>query len=84
MENVKGMLSAAVRHRPLNKRGAEFAPLGRDEEFGSALKVICDELAELNYYVIFGVVNCADYGVPQKRQRVVFIGSRDGEETIIE
>jgi DNA (cytosine-5)-methyltransferase 1 len=83
MENVKGMLSAAVRHRPLNQREPAFAPLSKDELFGSALKVICDELAELNYYVIFAVVNCADYGVPQKRQRVIFIGSRDGEDLII-
>jgi DNA (cytosine-5)-methyltransferase 1 len=83
MENVRGMLSAAVRHRPLNKRGPGYAPLAKDEEFGSALKLICDELAELNYYVIFGLVNCADYGVPQKRLRVIFIGSRDGEDILI-
>lgn len=79
MENVKGMLSAAIRHRPLDERGPGFPPLAPDEEFGSALKVICRELAKLNYYVIFGLLNCADYGVPQTRYRVVFIGSRDGE-----
>lgn len=83
MENVKGMLSAAVRHRPLDQRGPGFPPLVPDEELGSALKVIRAELAELGYYVIFGVVNCADYGVPQKRLRVVFIGSRLGEDIII-
>jgi len=83
MENVKGMLSAAVRHRPLNQRGPGFPPLEKDELYGSALKVICDELAQLNYYVIFGLVNCADYGVPQKRHRVIFIGSRDGEDIVI-
>ena len=83
MENVKGMLSAAVRHRPLNEREADFPPLTKDELYGSALKVICDELAELRYYIIFALVNCADYGVPQKRHRVVFIGSRDGEEIFI-
>jgi len=83
MENVKGMLSAAIRHRPLDQRGPGFPPLARHEEFGSALKVILRELAELNYYVIFGLVNCADYGVPQKRQRVVFIGSRDGEDIVL-
>lgn len=79
MENVKGVLSAAVRHRPLNERGPGWPPLSLEEEFGSALNVICDELAELNYHVIFSLLNCADYGVPQKRFRVVFIGSRDGE-----
>lgn len=83
MENVKGMLSAAVRHRPLNEREPGFPPLAKDEVYGSALKVICDELSELNYYIIFALVNCADYGVPQKRHRVIFIGSRDGEEIII-
>jgi DNA (cytosine-5)-methyltransferase 1 len=79
MENVTGILSAAVRHRPLNKRGPGWPPLSRDEELGSALRVIRRELADLGYYVIFSLVNCADYGVPQKRYRVVFIGSRDGE-----
>ena len=79
MENVKGILSAAVRHRPLNRRGSGWPPLSRDEELGSALRVIRRELADLGYCVIFGLLNCADYGVPQKRYRVVFIGSRDGE-----
>lgn len=79
MENVKGILSAAIRHRTLNKRGPGWPALSPDEEFGSALRVIRDELAELNYHVVFGLFNCADYGVPQKRHRVVFIGSRDGE-----
>lgn len=79
MENVKGILSAAVRHRPLNKRGPGWPALSRKEELGSALRVIRRELADLGYYVTFGLLNCADYGVPQKRYRVVFIGSRDGE-----
>lgn len=79
MENVKGILSAAVLHRPLNKRGPGWPALSRNEELGSALRVIRRELADLGYYVIFGLLNCADYGVPQKRYRVVFIGSRDGE-----
>jgi DNA (cytosine-5)-methyltransferase 1 len=83
MENVKGMLSAAVRHRPLNQRESGFPPLAKDEVFGSALEVICAELGALNYYIIFALVNCADYGVPQKRYRVLFIGSRDGEEIVI-
>jgi DNA (cytosine-5)-methyltransferase 1 len=83
MENVKGMLSAAIQHRPLDERGPGFPPLTAGEELGSALRVICDELASLNYHVIFGLVNCADYGVPQKRHRVLFIGSRDGEDVVL-
>lgn len=80
MENVKGILSAAVRHRHLNDRGPGNKPLSQDEQLGSALKVILKELADLDYYVVFGLVNAADYGVPQKRWRVIFIGSRDGED----
>jgi DNA (cytosine-5)-methyltransferase 1 len=83
MENVKGMLSAAVKHRPLDERGPGFAALSPEEELGSAFRIIRNELADLNYYVGFGLVNCADYGVPQKRLRVVFIGSRDGEDIVM-
>ncbi len=80
MENVKGILSAAIKHRPLNKRGPGFPPLSREEKLGSALDLILEELTKLNYYVVFGLLNAADYGVPQKRWRVFFVGSRDGEE----
>ncbi|SRR6266481_888129 len=80
MENVKGLLSAAVKHRPLNERGAGFPPLTKKEQLGSALDLIRTELINLNYHVMFEVLNAADFGVPQKRLRVIFIGSRDGED----
>jgi DNA (cytosine-5)-methyltransferase 1 len=83
MENVPGILSAAVKHRPLNRRGPGFPPLERDELFGSALNRLIKEFESLGYYIIFGLMNAADYGVPQKRHRVVFIGSRDGEPIFI-
>jgi len=79
MENVKGMLSAAVSHRPLDQRGPGHPPLREEEELGSAFRLICEELREIGYYVRFRLINCADYGVPQVRHRVIFIGSRDGE-----
>jgi len=78
MENVRGMLSAAVRHRPLNQRGPGFPPLKKDEELGSAFKHIVEELSTLNYYTVFDLLNAADYGVPQRRERIFFIGGRDG------
>lgn len=79
MENVRGVLSAAIRHRPLNRRGPGFPPLSPGEELGSALKVILRELGSLGYHVLFDLVNSADFGVAQARERVLFIGSRDGE-----
>lgn len=79
MENVRGVLSAAARHRPLNKRGPGYPALKRDEELGSAFALILNELRELKYHTVFDLVNAADYGTPQARERVLFIGSRDGE-----
>ena len=78
MENVRGLLSAAVRHRPLKRRGPGHPPLGEDELLGSAFRVVANTLRTLGYYCVFDVLNAADYGVPQTRQRLVIIGSRDG------
>ncbi|MDH6088181.1 DNA cytosine methyltransferase [Umezakia ovalisporum] len=79
MENVKGLLSASLRHRPINQRGKNYPPLEADEMAGAALTVVLAEMKELGYNVVYNLLEAADYGVPQNRQRVVFIGSRDGE-----
>lgn len=78
MENVKGILSAAIKHRPLKERGPNFPPLSWEEQLGSAFTVIAQELSILGGRVTFDLLNSADYGVPQKRERVIFIGSLGG------
>jgi DNA (cytosine-5)-methyltransferase 1 len=83
MENVKGILSAAIRHRPLKERGPGYPPLEPDEELGSGFIEILKELHTIGYYTIFDLLNTANYGVPQIRERVLFIGSRDGESVSI-
>jgi DNA (cytosine-5)-methyltransferase 1 len=80
MENVRGLISAAVRHRPLKERGPGFPPLIDDEELGSAFKAVTSALKNVGYYSVFDVLNAADYGVPQTRHRLVIIGSRDGQK----
>jgi DNA (cytosine-5)-methyltransferase 1 len=80
MENVRGLLSAAVRHRPLKERGPGYPPLADDEQLGSAFAVVAKTLKKLGYYCVFDVLNAADFGVPQTRQRLVIIGSRDGRK----
>lgn len=79
MENVKGVLSAAIKHRSLKDRGPGCPPLKKDEELGSAFRLILKELRTTGYHIAFDVLNAADYGVPQTRERIIFIGSRDGE-----
>jgi DNA (cytosine-5)-methyltransferase 1 len=79
MENVRGLLSAAVRHRPLNRRGPGHPRLSSDEELGSALRVVVTDLKSLGYHIRFDLLNAAAFGVPQIRHRLVFLGTRDGE-----
>jgi len=40
-------------------------------------------LEENGYFVSFQVVNCADYGVPQRRNRLVLLASKAGEICMI-
>ncbi|HEX5911792.1 MAG TPA: DNA cytosine methyltransferase, partial [Rubrobacter sp.] len=79
MENVRGILSAPIKHRPLTERGENFPPLEPEEQQGSAFRVILDELEGLGYQLTYGLVDAADYGVPQNRLRVIVLGSRDKE-----
>lgn len=72
IENVDGMLSAALRHRPLLERGRGWAGSAPFEERkGSFLRWFLDELTSRGYAVAWGVVEAADYGVPQRRQRAI-------------
>ncbi|MDD3772872.1 MAG: DNA (cytosine-5-)-methyltransferase [Weeksellaceae bacterium] len=41
---------------------------------GKTLKVILQTLKELGYHVQYSVLNALDFGLPQKRERVVIVG----------
>ncbi|MCL1937295.1 MAG: DNA (cytosine-5-)-methyltransferase [Candidatus Azobacteroides sp.] len=43
---------------------------------GQTLKVILSTLKELGYHVQYAVLNALDYGLPQKRERVIIVGHR--------
>lgn len=41
---------------------------------GKTFKVILEKLRDLDYYVHYKVLNGLDFGVPQKRERIVIVG----------
>jgi DNA (cytosine-5)-methyltransferase 1 len=80
IENVRGLLSAPVKHRPHSQRGAGFPPLTVEEEKGGVLFSVLQKLRSHGYGVSFNLYNSANFGTPQKRERVVIVCSRDGRK----
>ena len=80
MENVRGLLSAALKHRPIADRPNKGGyPLGRDEEPGSVVRLFADDLQKFSggyYHMDCFEVNAVNYGAPQLRERVLFVGNR--------
>lgn len=80
IENVRGLLSAPLKHRPHAQRGNDFPNLESDEQAGGALAYIIKYLESKGYGVSFNLYNSANYGSPQIRERVIIIASKDGEK----
>ncbi len=80
LENVRGLLSAALKHRPLNQRGGSNPPLTEEEMPGGALKFIVSKIRAHGYAISFNLYNAANFGAPQTRERVILICSRNGEK----
>jgi DNA (cytosine-5)-methyltransferase 1 len=85
-ENVRGLLSVAIKHRNYRERIAQeqvipgFVPEDEDQRLGSVFtKVVLPQLEASGYEVVYGLLNAADYGVAQVRRRLFIIGSRDRE-----
>lgn len=76
MENVRGLMSAAVRHRPISERPEKGGPpLKLDEEPGSVIRLFLKDLHD-QYRLDCFEVNAVNYGAPQLRERVLFLGNR--------
>ena len=80
MENVRGLLSAALRHRPIAERPENGGPsLSEEEEPGSVVRLFARDLAKTEgagYHLDIFEVNSVNYGAPQIRERALFIGNR--------
>jgi DNA (cytosine-5)-methyltransferase 1 len=51
---------------------------------GAIFKIIISDFTKAGYRVKYKVLNSADYGVPQKRQRVIILGVRNDIDTDLE
>lgn len=80
IENVRGLLSAPLTHRPHSSRGFGYPPLTPEEEKGGALGYIISFLEKGGYSVSFNLYNSANYGSPQKRERVIIFCQRNGKK----
>jgi len=80
MENVRGLTSAALRHRPIAERPEKGgSPLAPDEEPGSVVRLFAEDLQRIPkaaYHMDCFEVNAVNYGAPQLRERALFIGNR--------
>jgi DNA (cytosine-5)-methyltransferase 1 len=80
VENVRGLLSAALQHRPQELRGRGHPKLKQSEMPGSALKLVLNKIRAAGYGVSYNLYNAANFGVPQIRERIIMVCSRDGSE----
>ena len=78
IENVRGLLSCPMEHRPLEMRGADNPPLSDDELRGGALNFVLNRLRKAGFGYSFNLYNSANFGTPQIRERVVIVCTLDG------
>ena len=71
MENVKGLISSLLK----DETGVSSQT--------KVLDVILEEFDKLKYATVFGLLDAVNYGVPQFRERLVIIGSRDNENIFL-
>lgn len=79
MENVKGIISAPLKH----VSAAERVKDDPEQRLGTVLDVILSEFNKLGYKTVYGILDAVNYGVPQFRERFVLIGSRDNEDIFL-
>jgi len=75
MENVRGLLSIPIVAK--KNYDPERSPIEVIEK-GSLIRFLMEEFNRIGYHVDCFVVNSANYGAPQIRERVIIIGNKLG------
>ena len=70
LENVRGILSAKLNDVP--KEYDDYRSIKNIK--GSVMYFITQELRKIGYNISYALLNAANYGVPEKRERVIIIG----------
>ena len=79
MENVRGLMSAALQHRPIRERPENGGPpLTPSELPGSVVRAFVNDLNG-EYRMDIFEVNAVNYGAPQLRERVLFVGNNSNQ-----
>ena len=79
-ENVPGLKWAARKHISFYKRTNGTYVEHDDERTGSAWDDVLKAFEDTGYGVTHDLLNAADYGTPQKRRRLIVVGTRDGSQ----
>ncbi len=75
LENVRGLMSAALRHRPIKDRPDKGGKsLEEDEQPGSVIRSFIRDLHDA-YRMDCFEVNAVNYGTPQLRERAILVGN---------
>ncbi len=82
MEEVTGLLSARLKHIPISER--DDRKLSPEEEKGSVFALVLKMLKSTGYNFTYKILNAADFGSPQVRNRIIIIGLREGEAKLPE
>jgi len=77
-ENVSGLKSMSLKHIPFYDRiSKDEKKLSKKQRPGSLFKMVLKDFDKIRGYDIeWKILNAADFGVPQKRKRLILIGSR--------